>query len=245
MSALVHSHVVIRDSRPCLSQRARTSLIVNRLLKDSKFKNANCSTSELKQTKLSHPLALAPNELKVLKKSPFSKIASRFSQLTKSYYGGMPTSTDRVISCLPYLLPICSSVRYGRFLYPQFPALSQLFLSVLQPLLHVMYSVPFGATIVFFAIYLGIVKNQTRFSRFVRFAALQALLLDIILILPALVEQAIRPPSYGWGFTVYSGIHSMVWLATMGLVIFIVYKNILGQKPNVPFIGEAVDQQLA
>jgi hypothetical protein len=40
--------------------------------------------------------------------------------------------------------------------------------------------VPFAGMVAFFAVYLGIINNQS-LSRFVRFSAMQAVLLDIIL----------------------------------------------------------------
>ena len=87
-------------------------------------------------------------------------------------------------------------------------------------------SVPFGSLIAFFALYLGIVNNQA-YSRYVRFngqarayevpqTALashayavaharpqQAILLDIVLILPSLFEQLFRMPSSGFGLNLY------------------------------------------
>lgn len=85
---------------------------------------------------------------------------------------------------------------------------------------------PFASLIVFFALYLGIVNNQA-YSRYVRFngqaravrslalalrlssprASLvrlqQAILLDIVLILPSLLENLFRMPSSGLGLNVY------------------------------------------
>ena len=85
---------------------------------------------------------------------------------------------------------------------------------------------PFASLIVFFALYLGIVNNQA-YSRYVRFngqaravrsLALavrlssprasfvrlqQAILLDIVLILPSLLENLFRMPSSGLGLNVY------------------------------------------
>jgi hypothetical protein len=87
---------------------------------------------------------------------------------------------DRVVSALPYLLPLFDSLRYGKFLFLQFP----LFASVLtpfEPLMRVYFSVPFAGTIAFFAVYLGIINSPQNFSRYVRFNAMQAVLLDIIL----------------------------------------------------------------
>jgi len=84
--------------------------------------------------------------------------------------------------------------------------------------------VPFASLVAFFALYLGVVNNQA-YSRYVRFngqaraprdlgavsllttAPLthpqQAILLDIVLILPSLFENLFRMPSSGFGLNLY------------------------------------------
>lgn len=65
------------------------------------------------------------------------------------------------------------------------------------------YNVPFASVAAFFATYLLIVNNPQQFSRYVRFNAQQAILLDVILILPSLAESLFRAPSGGMGLSVY------------------------------------------
>ena len=84
---------------------------------------------------------------------------------------------DRVVALVPYLLPLMSALRYGRFFFTQFPA-AVILLKPLMPILRGVATLPMGNLIVFFAIYLGIAKNQN-LSRFCRFNAMQAILLDI------------------------------------------------------------------
>ena len=56
------------------------------------------------------------------------------------------------------------------------------------------FSVPFASLVVFFVIYLGIINNQN-LDRSVRFNAMQAILLDIILIVPSLLERTLPAPN--------------------------------------------------
>ena len=100
--------------------------------------------------------------------------------------GGVVPSPDRVLSLIPYLLPLSSGLRYARFFFTQFPAAVVLVQPIL-PLVTMMHQLPFGSLILFFGIYLGIAKNQS-LSRFCRFNAMQAILLDICLIFPSLIE---------------------------------------------------------
>lgn len=47
-----------------------------------------------------------------------------------------------------------------------------------------------------------VVQNQN-YSRFVRFNGQQAILVDIVLVLPGLIESLFRPPSSGIGLGIY------------------------------------------
>jgi uncharacterized membrane protein len=55
------------------------------------------------------------------------------------------------------------------------------------------YSLPFASLIIFFALYLGVVRNEN-ISHFIRFNAMQAILLDIVLMLCGLVLPIFEGP---------------------------------------------------
>jgi hypothetical protein len=59
----------------------------------------------------------------------------------------------------------------GKFFLLQFPQVGALFVP-LEPLLRVYFSFPLAGLIVFFAVYIGIINNQS-FGRYVRFNAMQ------------------------------------------------------------------------
>ena len=48
--------------------------------------------------------------------------------------------------------------------------------------------------------------------RFTRFNGMQAVLLDILLVLPRLVETIFTPPGSGWGLQLYVHSQSFVWI---------------------------------
>ena len=102
---------------------------------------------------------------------------------------GSTTVPDRIFACLPYLLPLIDGLAFGRFLFTQFPFL-QLLLIPLSPLMQI-YSLPFASLVIFFALYLGVVRNEN-ISHFIRFNAMQAILLDIVLMLCGLVLPLLR-----------------------------------------------------
>lgn len=61
---------------------------------------------------------------------------------------GSPTVSDRILSSLPYLLPLVDGLLFGEFLFREFPALSFLFIP-LTPLLALYQFIPFFGLIVF------------------------------------------------------------------------------------------------
>lgn len=93
-----------------------------------------------------------------------------------------PEVPDRVIGAIPYLLPLLDALPYAKFLLLQFPYIARL-LAPLAPLNALYNAVPFGPFLVFLGIYSGIVNNRS-LSRFIRYNAMQAVLLDVLLIIP-------------------------------------------------------------
>lgn len=57
--------------------------------------------------------------------------------------GGADGVADRVIAGLPYLLPLFDGLRYGKFLFLQFPIFASV-LAPFDPLIRVYFSVPFA-----------------------------------------------------------------------------------------------------
>ena len=109
--------------------------------------------------------------------------------------GGIVPVPDRVVALLPYLVPLLDGLRYSRFFFAQFPQAIFL-LQPLQPLASVYFRIPFAGMISFFAIYMGIAENRN-LSRFVRFNGMQAIILDVCLVLPGMVEYVLSPRERG------------------------------------------------
>ena len=65
------------------------------------------------------------------------------SLVVEAYRGGDPTVPDRVLAGLPYLLPLFDGLRYGKFLFIQFPIFGTI-LAPLNPLISLYFSVPFA-----------------------------------------------------------------------------------------------------
>jgi uncharacterized membrane protein len=159
------------------------------------------------------------------------------------YRSSAPSAADRVLAAAPFLLPFLDAFSYGRFLFYQFPAIARA-VSPVAPLLSLYHSVPFAALICFFGIYIGVVNNM-QLSRYVRFSAMQAVLLDILLVLPRLLEQLVPPPTTaGLALQAYIGAQNTIWVAVAACVVFGVGSALLGREARIPFVADAAEAQI-
>ena len=80
--------------------------------------------------------------------------------------------------------------------------------------------------------------------RFVRYNTMQAILLDIGLILPSILEQVFKVPKGGPFLQLYVTLYNTVWIFLIVSVLFSVGSCLTGQKPKIPFIGDGADAQI-
>ena len=153
---------------------------------------------------------------------------------------GSTTVSDRIFACLPYLLPLIEVFAFGQFLLAQFPALSLLFLPLL-PLVRIYYSVRYAGLIIFFALWLLVVRNE-KISHFIRFNTMQAILIDIVLILFGLIVP-ILARGIQVAFIVET-LYNMVFLGVLAAVIYSVVQSLLGRYAEIPTISDAVYMQV-
>lgn len=133
-------------------------------------------------------------------------------------------------------------LRFGKFFLVQFPQVAQL-LVPLDPIIRLYYTFPFAGLIVFFALYLGVINNPN-FSRYVRFNGMQAVLLDIILILPGLLESVFKVPMGGPGLQLYITLQNTIFLFLLACVAYGAGSCIVGQTPRLPLVADAADAQI-
>lgn len=153
-----------------------------------------------------------------------------------------PTVAERLVAALPYLLPLLDGLRYSKFFWMEFPQ-ALVVLAPLQPILALYRTVPFASLVAFFAVYLGLVQNQ-QFGRFIRFNGQQAILLDVLLILPSLVENLFRAPSGGLALSAYISAYNTIWLFVAISFLYAVGSCLAGKKCLLPLVGEGADQQV-
>ncbi|CAL9168539.1 unnamed protein product [Musa hybrid cultivar] len=149
---------------------------------------------------------------------------------------------DRLLAAVCYLYPFLDGVHYGRFVVAQFPAF-QVLLQPLVPAIRLFRSSPFTPFLLFLTLYFAVVRNPSRFSRYVRFNIMQAIVLDVLLIFPDLLERSFNP-SEGIGLDVLQSLDSTVFLFLLLSLIYGSSACLLGQVPRLPIVAEAAERQV-
>ncbi len=151
------------------------------------------------------------------------------------------TVPERIFACLPYLLPLIEGLAFGQYLFRQFP-IFQVILLPLLPVLKLYSSIPFAGLIVFFALFFLVVRNE-QIAHFIRFNTMQAILLDIVVILCSLILSVLGPVLQNSSF-ILETLFNMVFLGLIAAVIYSVAQSLLGRYADIPALSDAVYMQV-
>ncbi|XP_072981684.1 protein TIC 20-II, chloroplastic [Typha angustifolia] len=174
-----------------------------------------------------------------LRSQTTARISSRRPTISAS--AAVP-ATDRLISVLAYSLPFLNSLHYGRFLFARVP-IAAAAVGPLLPLVAAYRTLPYAGFVAFFALYLGVVRNPA-FGRFVRFNSMQAVVLDVLLALPVLLQRVFGVPARGLGFKVLEIGYDVVFVFAAVCFVYSVVSCVLGRTPYLPIVATAADRQL-
>lgn len=145
---------------------------------------------------------------------------------------------DRIKACVPYMLPLLDGDQFSRYIMERFPLLGDLNDILLGPLVSISHKIPFFTLGFFLILTLG-TRFNTDMNRNVRFSAQQAALIDMTLILPELIATTTDSPLPR---AVVEPCNNFVWYAYMSAILYSVYCNLRGRKPDqIPFISEFSD----
>lgn len=153
---------------------------------------------------------------------------------------GSTTALDRVFACLPYLIPLLDGLSFATPFFQQFPALRVVLLPIV-PILR-LYSLPFVSLIVFFALFLLVVRNE-KIIHFIRFNAMQAILLSIIVFLCRLIVDYVLGPILQGGLLIET-LYNVVFLGLIAAIIYSVAQSVMGRYPEIPTLSDAVHMQV-
>ena len=150
---------------------------------------------------------------------------------------GSTTVTDRIFASLPYLLPLLAVFPFGALVFTQFPALRDILLLLLTPVLFIYSIVPYANLVIFFLLFLLVVRNE-RILHFIRFNTMQALLLDIIVFLCGLILPLL-------GATLITqSLMVLVFLAILVACGYSIVQSLIGQYAEIPTLSEAAYAQV-
>lgn len=147
-----------------------------------------------------------------------------------------PNAVMRFTAILPYVLPLVEGLVFGRAVFAAFPIVA-LLLIPFAPMLQFYHSSSFTPFLVFFSLYLLVVRN-VRIPHFIRFNAMQAILIDISQMLAGLIVSYL--PREIAVSVVGEAMSSMVFLGSLSAVGYSVFKTLCGVYADMPIVSEAV-----
>jgi hypothetical protein len=151
-----------------------------------------------------------------------------------------PPIWQRLLAAAAYLLPWSDGLGFGRSLFGLFPVLQWLSLPAL-PVALLQQAVPFGGFLLFLVLFLAVVRNP-RVPYLIRFNVLQAILIDILLVLVSLAFNTLLAP-LGIDFALRT-LSNTVFLGVLVLMVFGVVQSLRGEEAEIPSLSEAVRMQL-
>ena len=145
-----------------------------------------------------------------------------------------------LLGLLAYLLPWSDALNFGREIYGLFPWIQYLVLPA-TPVLLLQRAIPFGGFLLFLVLFLVVVRNP-QVPYFLRFNVLQAILLDIVLVVLSLAFNVLLSPL--GNSLMLRTLNNTVFIGTLVLVLYALVQCSRGREPDLPSLSEAVRMQL-
>jgi len=171
---------------------------------------------------------------------PVTRATSSSTQLHSLWNNDELQGSDKIKACIPYVLPLLDGDFFGKYIYQRIPPLGAIDALFIAPLVSILTSFPFIPLLLFCLLSIGTRMNAENMSRNVRFNAQQAVLIDVSLILPTLIQDGLVDidvprvwAEFGCNF---------VWYFYMSAIVYSVTMNLRGQKPSgLPYLSNAAE----
>jgi len=152
----------------------------------------------------------------------------------------MPSIGAKILGVLLYMIPWADCLTFGNHLYIKYP-----FTQIIQipaiPIILIERSIPFGNLLLFLAIFIGLVRNN-KVSYFLRFNALQSLLINIGIIIVNFIFEIIFSPFLN--SLIIRTFSSTLLFSLFAVIVYCVWSCTQGNEPDLPIISEATKMQL-
>jgi hypothetical protein len=156
-----------------------------------------------------------------------------------------PPLWQRLLALLPSSLTWSDALPFGRDLFGSFPSLNALMLPAMPAMLvqnlGSMGGMNLGGLLLFVLLFAAVVRNP-KVPYTIRFNTLQALMLDILLVVIGLVFQLLQ--SLLGGGLLFRTLANTVFLGTLLILLFTVVQVLRGKEADLPTLSEAVRMQL-
>lgn len=147
---------------------------------------------------------------------------------------------QRLLAVLFYLFPWGDALPFGSALISVFPWLIWLQLPAL-PFLMLQQIVPFGGLVLFLVLYLAVVRNP-KVPDYLRFNALQAILLDVLLSVLSIGFRVLLSPL--GDSIVLRTLNNTIFICCIAVLFYALLQCSRGKEADLPTISEAVRMQL-
>ena len=152
----------------------------------------------------------------------------------------MPSLGEKILGVILYMIPWSDSLIFGSHLFIKYP-----FTQIIQlpaiPIILIERSIPFGNLLLFLAIFFGLVRNS-KVSYFLRFNALQSLLINIGIIIASFIVEIIFSPFAN--SLIIRTFSSSLLIGIFSMIVYSVWSCTQGNEPNLPGISQAAKMQL-
>lgn len=157
--------------------------------------------------------------------------------------------SDKLLGGLPYLLPLFDAVIVGGALFkllenfPVFAPLGEILFLLITPVMIAYRLVPFGlgSLVVFFALFLLVVRNPN-ISHFIRFNALQAILIGIAISIGDIILSLLQAPGL---YLITDTFYNVLLFGGVAAVGYSIVQCLMGRYPEIPTVSEAVHTHLS
>lgn len=149
---------------------------------------------------------------------------------------GSPSALWRAAAAAMYLIPWMDCLMLGRFIFQEWTSF-QIFHDLPMPLLMIYGCNAFMPLIIFFVLFLCVVRN-TKLPHFLRFSAMQSIMLDIVVMLAnILVMYAPSEVTHSILMPIFMNASFVSILAT---IFYCMIHTLAGRYCDLPWISEAV-----
>jgi uncharacterized membrane protein len=164
-------------------------------------------------------------------------------------FRGSITLQDKLYSCLLYAIPLASASPYGAIIFDRVPFLAYPFIPFIflnrvldTPVIPQFISVD---TIVFLSIYFFVVRNF-KVGHFIRFNAMQSILLGIVLILFQILTTLLAPLLNNLSSIQFllEIIFNTIFIGMSIACIYAVVQTIRGAYAEMPVVSDAAYYQV-